>query len=269
MFFAASWCLGRWIWILPIVTNVWIWFSFATTYGLAVAQNHTFPDFPYISYTGVEEPESGIFTFCVAVSAIMLAANAEMRFLFIREKMTRNRANFSKHWQRANTAGLVLAILSSLGLLLVACFQVDTMKPPHYTGAFLCFTLAVGYLWLQTAFTFKLQRARWEFVWQIINSIATCIIFLLFSFSKTYYKMQRKAHPEYTKWDKLRGVFLLSTITEWLLALSIMAFVITFVSCFRELRVITIDVQLKEDHNRYRDQENGQLQESLTDPSNA
>lgn len=59
--------------------------------------------------------------------------------------------------------------------------------------------------------------------------------------------------------DKLRGVFLLSTVTEWLLALSIMAFVITFVSCFKELRVITIDVQLKEDHNRYRDQENGQV----------
>lgn len=266
MFFAASWCLGRWIWILPIVTNVWIWFSFGTTYGIAVALNHTFPDFPYISYTGVEEPESGIFTFCVAIGAIMLAANAEMRFLYVREKMTRNRANYSIHWKRTNTAGLVLALISSLGLLLVACFQVDTMKPPHYTGAFLCFTVAVVYIWLQCALTWKLQRPKWELIWQIINSVASCIVFVLFCVSKTLYKMKRKDNPEHTKFDELRGVFLLSTTTEWLLALSIMFFVMSFINCFKELRVITIDVQLEEDHRRY--EENGQLelQKRLTDP---
>lgn len=248
--------------MLPIVTNVWIWLSFATTYGLAVAQNHTFPDFPYISYTGIEEPESGIFTFCVAVAAIMLAANAEMRFLFLREKMIRKQANYTKHWVNANFAGLVMALLSSLGLLLVACFQVDTMKPPHYTGAFLCFTVAVGYLWLQAVLTKKLKRPKWEFICQIINSFASTVIFILFSVSKTYYKMMRKKHPDWTKWDRLRGVFLLSTVTEWLLALSIMFFVMTFVNCFKELRVITIEVQLTEDHDKYTDRgENGQLTE--------
>jgi len=53
-----------------------------------------------------------------------VAANAEMRFLFIREKISRSRAQYSEHWTKANIAGLVLSMLSSLGLLLVACFQV-------------------------------------------------------------------------------------------------------------------------------------------------
>ena len=58
------------------------------------------------------------------------------------------------------------------------------MKPPHYTGAFLCFTVGVAYLWLQTVLTWKMQRPRWEFIWQILNSIATCIVFILCILSK-------------------------------------------------------------------------------------
>ncbi|CAC5408701.1 DRAM1 [Mytilus coruscus] len=111
MLFAASCSLASLICILPFVTNLWIWISFGITYGLAYAQNHTCQEFPYISNTGVEEPESGIFSILVAVSAIMLAVNAEMRYLFIKEKMTRNRAIFNKHWQRANSAGLVSSFI--------------------------------------------------------------------------------------------------------------------------------------------------------------
>ncbi|XP_052066654.1 DNA damage-regulated autophagy modulator protein 2-like [Mytilus californianus] len=226
-------------------------------YGLAYAQNHTSQEFPYISYTGVEEPESGIFSILVAVSAIMLVVNAEMRYLFIREKVTRNRANFNKHWQRANTAGLVLAIFSSFGLLMVACFQVDTMFPPHIVGAAIAFIPPVGYMCMQTALTFKIKRARWERVWQCIHSVVTCIIFTIFIVSFIYYKIDEK--------DKIKKVLLLAKITELLLALLLYAFILSFVGCFREIRVFKIDVQLAEDHYRNRDQDNGKLQEPLTD----
>nr|XP_022342614.1 DNA damage-regulated autophagy modulator protein 1-like isoform X2 [Crassostrea virginica] len=253
MFLAASWCFGRYMWILPIITLVWLILSMGTTYGIAVALNHTFPDFPYISYTGVEVPERGIFTFSIAVTAIMLAANAEMRFLFVKEIFREKEMN--KRWKDTNTAGLILGLISSFGLLLVGCFQVDVMKPPHYFGAFLCFVVAIVYLWLQTVITWKLRhvaqkqndgkvwRAIRLFVWifQILNSAASTILLILFSVSKTIYKLQRKADMG-TKWDTLRDVFLLSTSTEWLLAFSIMVYVLTFIPGFKRLRDIKVKV---------------------------
>ena len=67
------------------------------------------------------------------------------------------------------------------------------MKPPHYTGAFLCFVVAIVYLWLQTVITWKLRhvaqkqndgkvwRAIRLFVWifQILNSAASTILLIL------------------------------------------------------------------------------------------
>lgn len=57
-----------------------------------------------------------------------VAANAEMRFLFLREKMIRKKEKYTRRWKKANIAGLIMALLSSLGLLLVACFQVNSCK---------------------------------------------------------------------------------------------------------------------------------------------
>lgn len=255
MFLAASWCMGRFMWLLPIFTLGWLLVSMTTTYGIAVALNHTFPNFPYISYTGVEVPERGIFTFSIAVTAIMLAANAEMRFLFVKEIFHEKKMN--KKWKNTNVAGLVLGLISSLGLLLVGCFQVDVMKPPHYFGAFLCFVIAIVYLWLQTVITWKLRHVaqkeqdgkvwrairKFVWIWQILNSAASTILLILFSVSKATYKMQRKLNMG-TKWDTLRGVFLLSTTTEWLLAFSIMFFVLTFIPGFKRLKDIKVKVTL-------------------------
>ncbi|XP_071121224.1 DNA damage-regulated autophagy modulator protein 1-like isoform X1 [Mytilus edulis] len=260
MLFASSCSFCSFIYLLPIVTNVWIWISFGTTYGLAYAQNHTNQDFPYISYTGVDEPESGIFSFLLTVSAIMLAVNAEIRFLFIRESIQRNRANCSNRWQininRQNIFGLVVGLLSSIGLLMVACFQVDTMVTPHFVGAAVAFILPLVYMCLQSALTCKLKRARWEWLWQCINSAVTCIIFVIFIVPFVYVKVEKK--------EDLKDVLLLAKITELLLALSLYAFLISFMGCFKEIRVLTLNVQLVEDNHRYQDKENRQQQVPLT-----
>lgn len=44
--------------------------------------------------------------------------------------------------------------------------------------------------------------------------------------------------------DTLRGVFLLSTTTEWLLAFSILFFVLTFIPGFKRLKDIKVRVTL-------------------------
>ena len=71
--------------------------------------------------------------------------------------------------------------------------QVDTLKPPHYTGAFLCFVVAIGYIWLQIAIGVKVrkvldkatERKIWRafriavFVYQIVLGIAATILLIM------------------------------------------------------------------------------------------
>lgn len=224
-----------------------------TTYGIAVPLNHTFPYLPYISYTGVEVPERGIFTFTMAVTSIMLAANAEMRYLFV--KLIFQEKNMNKKWERTNLAGLVLGFISSLCLLLIGCFQVDEMEHPHNSGVFLFFVIAIGYLWLQTVITWKLRHVAKKpqdgkirlriWIWQILISAASTIILILYCVSKGSINLQGKAKTGIIG-DTLQGVFLVSATTEWLLLFSIMVFVLTFIPGFKRLKNIQIGVTFDE-----------------------
>ncbi|XP_060082883.1 DNA damage-regulated autophagy modulator protein 2-like [Ylistrum balloti] len=255
MLLVAAKCLGGRMWILPILTFIWIFGSCVVTYAIAVANNHTFPDFPYISYTGVKPPERGIFTITIATGAVFLAANAEMQYLFIKKLLMQYRPVESfnlKRWLNTNRAGLILGMVSGLGLLFVACFQVDTMKPPHYAGAFLCFGAGMVYAWVQVVITWKIrqfdviqQQGRQRFlaaqISQIVTSVLSTILFVTFAVSKTKYNKARDAGLG-TKWDTLRPVFLVSTISEWLLTLSVTLFLLTFIPGFRMFSNTRIEI---------------------------
>jgi hypothetical protein len=60
------------------------------------------------------------FSSCLPL--LTVAANAEMRFLFVKKVFSEKKMN--KKWKQINTAGLILGLISSFGLLLVGCFQV-------------------------------------------------------------------------------------------------------------------------------------------------
>ncbi|OWF51970.1 DNA damage-regulated autophagy modulator protein 2-like [Mizuhopecten yessoensis] len=257
MLLVAAKCLGGCMWALPVLTFGWIVSSCFVTYGIAVAYNHTFPDFPYISYTGIKPPEQGIFTITIAIGAVFLAANAEMQYLFIKKLF--NEYSPEKKWRNINRAGLSLGMISGLGLLFVACFQVDTMKPPHYAGAFMCFGFAMGYAWVQVGITWKIrhfdvikqQSRRTEFfvtqICQIVNSVMSTVLFFTFAVSKTMYNKGRDAGLG-TKWDTLRPIFLVSTISEWLLTISVTLFLLTFIPAFRMFSHTRIEIDFISPH---------------------
>ncbi|XP_033752194.1 DNA damage-regulated autophagy modulator protein 2-like [Pecten maximus] len=255
------------MWLLPILTFAWIISWCFVTYGIAVANNHTFPVFPYISYTAVETPERGIFTITIATGAIFLAANAEMQYLFIKKLLFKHRPAESfnlKRWVNTNRAGLCLGMISGLGLLFVACFQVDTMKPPHYAGAFMCFGAAMVYAWIQAIITWKIRqfdiikhKGRRAFlitqICQIASSVVSTILFITFAVSKYKYNKGRDDGLG-TKWDTLRAVFLVSTISEWLLTFSVTLFLLTFIPGFCMFSHTRIEIEFKPSHS-----ENGEV----------
>ncbi|KAJ8299174.1 hypothetical protein KUTeg_023234 [Tegillarca granosa] len=213
--------LRKRLYLLPIVTAIWIICSFFISYGIAVGYGHTEPDFPYISHTAIEAPERCVFGQLVNVGALMQ--------IFRQKKFDNVRG-----WQKANIVGIILGVISAFGISMVANFQTVVLRGPHYVGAGLAFGLGLIYCWLQTRITWRLREEnignRKIAILQLINSIAL------------------------TGFDSLRGVYLTSTISEWLLAISVLTYTLTYTWDFKSMILespkVTLDFdQLQQKHN--------------------
>lgn len=74
---------------------------------------------------------------------------------------------------------------------------------------------------------------------QLVNSIALTVFLLLFAVTKIIYKVQEardlKKGITDTKFTTVPEVYLVSTISEWLVATSVLTFALTFMWDFRAL----------------------------------
>lgn len=97
-------------------------------------------------------------------------------------------------------------------------------------------------------------------VWfsNILSKCAT-VAYKLVPFTLGFRLLKRSSISLNVFQEDLKDVLLLAKITELLLALSLYAFLISFMGCFKEIRVLTLNVQLVEDKHRYQDEENRQV----------
>ncbi|KAM8845395.1 modulator of macroautophagy TMEM150B isoform 1-T3 [Spinachia spinachia] len=63
--------------------------------------------------------------------------------------------------RNANVAGLVLGLISSMGISIVGSFQVTTFYIIHFLGAFLAFFMGLAYFWIQLFLTVPSPDRWW------------------------------------------------------------------------------------------------------------
>ncbi|PVD33699.1 hypothetical protein C0Q70_04959 [Pomacea canaliculata] len=239
---------------LPIITAIFIISAFFISYGVSVSQGHVEPDFPYISHTAILAPERCIFAQLVNIGAFLRdGANIYVRFLQQMEIFKTSRfhhssssRNFNRRGRRLCIASLIVGWLSAFGLSMVANFQTNEMRPAHYTGAGLAFVLGLAYCWLQTTLSLRDGRRGCVACLQVLNSTLLSCCLVTFAVSKSIFKI-REGKKHGTKEDVLRPVYLVSTVSEWLTALSIVFFVLTFYPSFKRISLLGPRVQLLED----------------------
>ncbi|KAK3591893.1 hypothetical protein CHS0354_005103 [Potamilus streckersoni] len=242
--------LKRRLWLLPILTSGWLFLSFWVSYIIAVANNHVEPNFPYISHTAIEAPERCVFGQMVNIGAVMLFMNILLRYLYIKTSLVRKTIKFNSRWYKINLTCLVMGFFSAFGLSMVANFQTEVQRGPHYVGAGLAFGLGMIICWIQCAISwkvhYKLNNKSVLLIIQIIIASLLTTSGLIFGISKGIYKARQYAGHG-TKWDVLREVYLTSTVTEWVLAIFILMFTLTFIPEFKRITISDPQVELISD----------------------
>ena len=138
-----------------------------------------------------------------------------------------------------NRIALICGLMSAFGLSMVANFREMELFKIHMVGALTAFGFGVVYCWLQTIMSFQMHplvNNRQMAYFRLSLSILMTITFLTSSISGPI--ARSKFHgKDPTNWHPDEGGFglhLVSTVSEWISALALDFFVLTYV---RELQV--------------------------------
>nr|XP_044994564.1 DNA damage-regulated autophagy modulator protein 2 isoform X2 [Jaculus jaculus] len=144
---------------------------------------------------------------------------------------------------KLNKAGLVLGILSCLGLSLVANFQKTTLLIAHLCGAILTFGMGSLYMFVQTILSYKMQpkihskQVFWiRFVlgiWCGVSAFSMLICSSILHSGHFGNDLARKLHwnPE----DKGYVLHMVTTAAEWSMSFSFFGFFLTYIRDFQKI----------------------------------
>ncbi|KAH9421119.1 DNA damage-regulated autophagy modulator protein 2-like [Dermatophagoides pteronyssinus] len=237
---------------LPLAVFVCLPFTFIISYIIAICLGHVEPVFPYISDTGTHVPESNIFAQALNMVAALVAITIYMRFKHVEQYYRDDLTLTSNKIFRLNRLALYFGILSSIGLSVVANFREIELFKIHLLGALMSFGFGSVYCWLQSWLSFRMvplvnnKRMAWC---RTILSVIITISFLI-----TCVMGQISIHnfhgKDPTNWQPENGGYhthVISTISEWIAAMALDFFILTYTREFQTFTVSTPRVMLRTD----------------------
>lgn len=225
---------------LPITLVVLSCATIITTYIIAIAKNDVVAFLPYISDTGTTPPES-----CVFAQFLNLAAMLSFCTMYVRYRhVSALTGNEGRRVRCLNKASIVLAVFTSIGLMLVANFQETNAEIVHLIGAGFVFGLGVIYELIQVILSFEMcpvYNGRYicnvrVTIWTI-SVIAMIITFITAFISRS--KWDQTSHAtDKRHWTQQQNGYtehVISSFGEWIMATSFLLFFFTFVRDFQKL----------------------------------
>ncbi|KAM6957742.1 modulator of macroautophagy TMEM150B [Aplochiton taeniatus] len=143
-----------WLWaLLPISLAVFGSVGIWVVFGIAVSNEtvNVTAVFPFISTCGTYNPQSCIFSQICNICSFLAVWIVMIRFQQVRD--------YGCHG-KANVAGSVLGLVSSLGISITGNFQQSVVKSVHLLGAFLAFFVGLAYFWVQVWLTYHSEPSK-------------------------------------------------------------------------------------------------------------
>ncbi|XP_077994968.1 DNA damage-regulated autophagy modulator protein 2-like [Glandiceps talaboti] len=226
---------------LPITLVVMSSATFITSYVIAVLRDDVVAVFPYISDTGTKPPESCIFGQFLNLSAFLAFATIYVRY----KQVAEFHVGETSRLLTANKAGLIVGMLSSLGLSIVANFQETNVIIVHVIGASMVFGFGVSYTILQTGITYGMYPerngisiCRIRLFISIVSIVSMIIAMISAIFAHLEWQDHHDSHDDSQHWKPTDGGYaahLVSTVAEWVMAFAFMFFFFTYVRDFQKV----------------------------------
>ncbi|CAB1329571.1 unnamed protein product, partial [Coregonus sp. 'balchen'] len=154
---------------------------------------------------------------------------------------------------RLNCAGLVLGIMSSVGMCVVANFQKTTIMSVHLLGAGLTFGCGALYILVQTGVSYHMQprfHGR-DILWArtAVGLWTMASVIIAFVSSAILYDNLPDVNRK-IRWrpgDTGYTAHLVSAVAEWSLAFSFICFFLTYIRDFQKIQ-LRVQVVMQSNH---------------------
>ncbi|KAL7407847.1 hypothetical protein ABVT39_014622 [Epinephelus coioides] len=245
------WWFQQGLCFLPAALVIWTTASFVFAYITAVVLRHVDPLVPYISDTGAMAPERCIFGIMLDVSAFLGMATVYVRYKQVEALTDEGELKLN----RLNCFGLVFGLISSFGMCVVANFQKTTLFSMHLVGAVLTFGVGALHILVQTLLSLLMQphiHSKTIFlvrlgigVWTLSSIISMFISSVIMYSSLPGVDVPKKLHwiPGETGYT----AHIISTVSEWSLALSFISFFLTYIRDFQKI-TLRAEADLQSSH---------------------
>lgn len=201
---------------------------------IAVSGGRVSPFVPYISDCGGNFPESGIFSACLTLSAMLGQIIMILRYLVVEAQSSNDRNDISMF---LNKTSIILGSISSIGFILVASFPATSITYVHNTAAGTSAMCIILYMFCQTWISRKLAEEKSSTKLRIsilsISAIAiviTAVFGVLGSINWSGEHSVAVKRPE----DKGFVFYVISASAEWVLSVLYFFFFVTFLPEFRD-----------------------------------
>ncbi|KAM8972002.1 LOW QUALITY PROTEIN: DNA damage-regulated autophagy modulator protein 1 [Pelodytes ibericus] len=236
------WCMQGMA-FMPSVLVIWSATAFITSYLISVLTGHVEAFVPYISDTGTNPPESGVFGFMIFVTAVLGAATMYTRYMIVQK--LNSTSNLISPW--LNKISLVIGILGCIGMGIVATFQETAVPAVHDAGALVTFIGGVAYILFQSIISYK-SCPLWNKMYtchvrMTISMISAIAIFPMIVCASLVGQPKYKMQPS----DEGYAYHLTSAICEWVVAFGFVTFFLTFIRDFQGVN-LTISTEIYGDY---------------------
>ncbi|KAJ6661049.1 hypothetical protein lerEdw1_016850 [Lerista edwardsae] len=230
------WWFQQGLSFLPSALVIWTAAAFLLSYITAVLLHHVDPLVPYISDSGTMPPERCLFGIMLNISSFL-----SMATFYVRYKQVSALNPEEPEILRLNKAGFAMGLVSSFGLCIIANFQKTLYIYMHVIGACLTFGIGAIYILVQTILSYKMQPGIHgkDIFWirlTVLLWTASSIV------SLTVYSLYGTDSVQKQHWNpQIQGYagHIASTVSEWSLAFSFLAFFLTYIRDFQKISLRT------------------------------
>lgn len=210
---------------------------------ISILLNHCEVAWPYISDTGVHIPESCIFSQLLNIASTLIALTIAIRYKQVEQQCRDNLIPDANRVIAINKRSFVVGLLSAAGLSIVANFQELQLFTIHMIGAFSAFGFGLIYCAAQTWLSY--------YMYPIVKSglllarcrlALTCLLAVTFTISSVFGPISIKYFhgTDTTNWKPTDGGYIyhvISSICEWISALAIDFFILSFAHEFKFMSI--------------------------------
>ncbi|XP_050040609.1 DNA damage-regulated autophagy modulator protein 1-like [Dermacentor andersoni] len=215
-----------------------------TSYAIAVSKGDVDPWLPYISDAGGDPPQSSVFSFSMILVSLCFLVGCCLCYMII-TVMNASQDGIVKWLSRliplagaGCSAGMVLLAINPVGHLRRDGSWLLPIFVPHIIGAVGMFASGISLMWILALCNYFLDYGAWK-----TSFYARCLIAIIGVISGvmtiSYCPISQAEHlgPLPNSPRMYPDGILVSTISEWVVVLTFMAFTTSFAAEFRKFKL--------------------------------